>query len=168
MTRATRYIIFPAMTAALAVAAFGIYKDAAPKPKLTELPRFTIEHVHCAVYSDCTTLPHVHKPLAGWDEDRPMTKAQVDTFDARWNAMFNPTPVAEWNVPDYQGAPYAQIAPVPYTDGPFMTAVDPDGIIVNAQQPMTLYPKEWSAMAQGGIPHDCPRLTAKEDKAMCE
>ena len=62
MTRATRYIIFPAMTAALAVAAFGIYKDAAPKPKLTELARFTIAHVHCAVYSDCTTLPHVHKP----------------------------------------------------------------------------------------------------------
>ena len=110
MTRATRYIIFPAMTAALAVAAFGIYKDAAPKPKpnLTELPRFTIEHVHCTVYSDCTTLPHVHKPLAGWDEDRPITK----------------TPVAEWNMPDYQGAPYAHIAPVPYTDGPFMTAVE--------------------------------------------
>ena len=146
MTRATRYIIFPAMTAALAVAAFGIYKDAAPKPKptLTELPRFTIEHVHCTVYSDCTTLPHVHKPLAGWDEDRPITKVQVDTFDARWNAMFNPTPVAEWKVPDYQGAPYAHIAPVPYTDGPF------------------------SAMAQGGIPHDCPRPTAKEDKEMCE
>lgn len=97
-----------------------------------------------------------------------MTKAQVDTFDARWNAMFNPTPVAEWSVPDYQGAPYAHIAPVPYTDGPFMTAVDPNGIIVNAQQPMTLYPREWSAMAQGGIPHDCPRPTAKEDKGMCE
>ena len=110
MTRATGYIIFPAMTAALAIAAFGIYKDVAPKPKLTELPRFTNEHVHCAVYSDCTTLPHVHKPLAGWDEDR----------------------------------------------------------IANAQQPMTLYPKEWSAMAQGGIPHDCPRPTAKEDKEMCE
>ena len=67
-----------------------------------------------------------------------------------------------------QGAPYAHIAPVPYTDGPFTTAVGPDGIIVNAQQPMTLYPNEWSAMAQGGIPHDCPRPTAKEDKEMCE
>ena len=78
--------------------------------------------------------------------------------------MFNPTPVAEWNALDYQGAPYAHIAPVPYTDGPFTTAVGPDGIIVNAQQPMTLYPNEWSAMAQGGIPHDCPRPTARKTR----
>jgi hypothetical protein len=48
--------------------------------------------------------------------------------------------------------------------GPFMVAVDPDGIIVNSQRPLILYPKEFSAMAQGSLPADCPRTTAEEDK----
>ena len=33
-------------------------------------------------------------------------------------------------------------------DGPFMVAVDPDGIIVNSRRPLIWYPKEFSAMAQ--------------------
>jgi hypothetical protein len=51
--------------------------------------------------------------------------------------------------------------------GPFMTAVDPDGTIVNAQQPLVLTPKEYSAEAKGDLPHDCPRPTAQEDADYC-
>jgi hypothetical protein len=56
--------------------------------------------------------------------------------------------------------------PVFVPHGPFMVAVDPNGIIVNSQRPMILYPKEFSAMAQETAPltADCPRPTAQEDK----
>ena len=64
--------------------------------------------------------------------------------------VFDSTPVARW------------------TDGPFMVAVDPDGVITRSTRPLTLYPKEWSAMAQDRLPADCPSATAKEDKAECE
>jgi hypothetical protein len=55
--------------------------------------------------------------------------------------------------------------PVFVRHGPFMAAVDPDGIIVNSQRPMILYPKEFSAMAQETAPltADCLRPAA-EDK----
>ena len=53
------------------------------------------------------------------------------------------------------------------TNGPFMTAVDPDGVIVSSKRPLVLYPQEYSAMAQSSLPHDCPRATAEEDETEC-
>ena len=59
------------------------------------------------------------------------------------------------------------LAPVPYLicDGsicPFMTAMDPDGTIVNSPVPLNLQPKEWSAMAQDpkAVPIPQPRPEA--------
>jgi hypothetical protein len=54
------------------------------------------------------------------------------------------------------------LAIVPYLECnggpcPFMVAVDDKGIIINSPVPLTLYPKEWSAMAQDPTAIPLPR-----------
>jgi hypothetical protein len=102
-------------------------------------------------------MPHGPFMVAG----EPASTAKIETLKTR--------PVE----PNVHSIPQKAISPTPMTPtqvtlfmphGPFMVAVDPDGIIVNSQRSLIVYPKEFSAMAQGAVPADCPRPTAEEDK----
>jgi hypothetical protein len=87
------------------------------------------------------------------------TAQQADTFETRWNAMFRPTdPIEDWQIIEQPPVldTHALVAPVISDPAemiakyPFMTALDPDGVITRSPVPLHLYPKEWSAMAKDG------------------
>jgi hypothetical protein len=59
-------------------------------------------------------------------------------------------------------------APMQYTYGPVMVALDPEGRLVMSSRPLRLEPKEYSAQASSPLPADCPQPNAADDTAFCQ
>jgi hypothetical protein len=73
-------------------------------------------------------------------------------------------------IAERKAAEEAQAAQAPAFEphGPFMTAADPDGTIVNSDKPLVLVPKGYTANAQVQLEAICPQPDPQADADLCQ